>query len=354
MTPQVFPVPFESPSGLSAQVNANGAIRRIDHRDVILNLFLGSEIEGGPANVYLRRHGAAIDSVPLLGPRSPAVICVDEHGLTVRGEWNDIAFTLSLTLARSAPAWLWRGTLENKGKAAVLVDLVYAQDLALAAYGAVRMNEYYVSEYVDYTPLSHSRCGHVLAVRQNLSMGGRNPWAVIGSLRRAVSFATDALDFHGLATRAGENAAGLSLPVLAGRRRQHEHSMAVIQDAPLRLEPATPIDYGFFGWFEEHHAAASSPADLTFVDRALGVAEAEDRPPSRVERDGVAADAFQRAADLEEPGSHRGGDHRPVWPRLAPRRARGWRDSVLLRRRRARRAQGEGAESSPPARAHHP
>ncbi len=58
MTPQVFPVRFESPSGLSVQVNANGSIRRIDHRDIILNLFLGSEIEGGPANVYLRRHGA--------------------------------------------------------------------------------------------------------------------------------------------------------------------------------------------------------------------------------------------------------------------------------------------------------
>ena len=56
-TPGSFPARFESPSGLSAQVNANGSIRRIDHRDIILNLFLGSEIEGGPANLYLRRHG---------------------------------------------------------------------------------------------------------------------------------------------------------------------------------------------------------------------------------------------------------------------------------------------------------
>src|SRR5262245_13101444 len=292
MMSQNFPVRLESPSGLRFEMHANGSIRRIDHRDVILNLFLGSEIEGGPANVYLRRHGASIECVPLLGPRSPAGVEMDEHGLTVRGEWNDVAFTLSLTLARSAAVWLWRGSLENKGTDSVLVDLVYAQDLALAPYGAVRMNEYYVSQYVDYTPLFHARCGHVLAVRQNLAMGGRNPWVMIGSLRRAVSFATDALDFHGLATRAGENAAGLSLPVLAGRRQQHEHSMAVIQDASLRLEPATATDYGFFGWFEEHHAAASSPADLAFVDRALGVAEAEDRPPNRVEKDGRAATLF--------------------------------------------------------------
>jgi cellobiose phosphorylase len=292
MTPQVFPVRFESPSGLCLQVNANGSIRRIDHRDVILNLFLGSEIEGGPTNVYLRRHGASIECVPLLGPRSPAAICVDEHELAVRGEWNDVAFTLSLTLARSAPVWLWRGTLENQGASAVLVDVVYAQDLALAPYGAVRMNEYYVSQYVDYTPLAHARCGYVLAVRQNLAVGGRNPWAMIGSLRRAASFATDALDFHGLATRAGEVAAGLDAARLARRRRQHEHSMAVIQDVPLRLESGATVDYGFFGWFEEHHPAASSPADLTFVDRGLAVAEVEVRASHRIEKDGEAATLF--------------------------------------------------------------
>src|SRR5262249_6088485 len=129
MIPQALPVRFESPSGLSAQVNANGSIRRIDHRDIILNLFLGNEIEGGPTNIYLRHHGASISSVPLLGPRSPAAVFVDEHGLTVRGDWNEIGFTLSLTLAQSAPAWQWRGILENKGAAPVVVDLVYAQDL---------------------------------------------------------------------------------------------------------------------------------------------------------------------------------------------------------------------------------
>jgi cellobiose phosphorylase len=277
MTSQVFPARFESPAGLSVQVHANGSIRRIDHRGIILNLFLGSEIEGGPANIYLRRHGASIESVPLFGPRSPAAVFVDEDGLAVQGQWNDIGFTVSLTLAQSAPAWLWRGRLEHRGAGTAVVDLIYAQDLALAHYGAVRMNEYYVSQYVDYTPLVHARCGSVLAVRQNLSMGGRNPWAVIGSLRNGVSFATDALQFHGLATRAGEVAAGLCVPMLPGKRRQHEHSMAVIQDAQLRLDPGAPATLGFFGWFEEHHAEASSPADLAFVDRALALPEANSR-----------------------------------------------------------------------------
>ena len=51
------PLYITSPSGLVVQVNRNGSIRRIDHGDVTVNLFLGNEVEGGPANLS-RRHGA--------------------------------------------------------------------------------------------------------------------------------------------------------------------------------------------------------------------------------------------------------------------------------------------------------
>src|SRR5262249_4751543 len=156
------PVEIRSPSGLRVQLNRNGSIRRIDHGDVLVNLFLGGEIEGGPANLHLRRHGDAIESTPLLGPSSPGTIRCDERGLVSAGEWRGIRFRASLVVARSAPAWFWHVTLENVGSAAHTVDLVYAQDLALADYGAVRMNEYYVSQYVDYTPLLHPTRGTVL------------------------------------------------------------------------------------------------------------------------------------------------------------------------------------------------
>ena len=54
---------------------------------------------------------------------------------------------------------LARATLENPAAPRSRVDLVYAQDLALAPYGAVRMNEYYVSQYIDHTPLAHPTRG---------------------------------------------------------------------------------------------------------------------------------------------------------------------------------------------------
>ena len=195
---RIGPCDLKSPSGLTVQVNANGSIRRMKHRDILLNLFLGNEAEGGPANIYLRRLGDEAAAVPLLGPRSQSAVRCDKRSLTLSGDWRGIRFMASMVLAESAPAWFWHVALENQSDKAETLDLIYVQDLALADYGAVRLNEYYVSQYVDHAPLSHPERGLVLASRQNQSMGGRNPWCVIGSLGRGVSFATDALQVHGL------------------------------------------------------------------------------------------------------------------------------------------------------------
>ncbi|MDE2051033.1 MAG: hypothetical protein KGJ72_08445, partial [Gammaproteobacteria bacterium] len=134
-------------------------------------------------------------------------------------------------------------------------------------------NEYYVSQYVDHTPLADPRHGALIASRQNQAADGRNPWCLIGSLRRAVSFATDALDFHGLAGRTGEPPAGM-LGELPGRRLQHEHSMAVLRDEPLRLAVGESRDAGFFGIFIADHPQATSQADLSRVSGVLALPEA--------------------------------------------------------------------------------
>ncbi|HLY38625.1 MAG TPA: hypothetical protein VKU61_11360 [Candidatus Binatia bacterium] len=271
------PVRVESPSGLRAEINANGSIRRFFCGDVVLNAYVGNEMEGGPANLYLRRRTDAIAWTPLLGPQGPGTVHVDAGGLVVRGEWNALRFTVTFRLAATAPAWFWHVALENVGATPVDVDLIHAQDIALADYGMVRLNEYYASQYVDHTPLTHPDHGSVVAVRQNLSMGGRHPWALLGSLARGVAYATDALQLHGLATRAGEPPAALGAPALPGRRLQHEHAMVAIQDAAVALAPGARAERGFFGWFEADHPAASSAADVAVVERVLALAEASPR-----------------------------------------------------------------------------
>ncbi|HEY0682690.1 MAG TPA: hypothetical protein VGD45_10195 [Steroidobacter sp.] len=265
---------LESPAGLTVEVLENGAVRRMDHGDTIVNLFIGNELEGGVANLYLRRLNAdAVQYIELLGPRSPSRFTRSGDAWIGVGEWSGLRYTVQLRLASASPAWFWHVSLENSASTAQQVDVIYVQDVALAPYGTVRLNEFYVSQYVDHTPLSHPKHHHVVASRQNLSAGGRNPWCVIGSLRQALGFATDAMQVHGLATRAGERPAGI-LQGLPTRRLQHEHSMVAIQDEPLHLAPGERVSAGFFGSFNADHPAATSLADLDAVDQTMALPEA--------------------------------------------------------------------------------
>jgi cellobiose phosphorylase len=263
-------------AGLSAEVNANGSLRRFDFGNVSLLLFVGNELEGGPANLYLRKHGGSTQCVPLLGPRSRTCFDTDpERGrLTGFGSWLGIDYVLELVLSQTATAWFWHVQLDNRTSGVQLLDITYAQDVALAAYGAVRMNEFYVSQYVDHTPLTHPTQGVVLASRQNQEADGRHPWCVVGSLRKGESFATDALQFHGLASRAAAIAPG-SVAELPSRRLQHEHSMVVIRETPIRLEPNGGASGGFFGGFVADHPDPTSDADLERVKRIIDLPEAK-------------------------------------------------------------------------------
>ncbi|MGH8323888.1 MAG: GH36-type glycosyl hydrolase domain-containing protein, partial [Steroidobacteraceae bacterium] len=140
-------------------------------------------------------------------------------------------------------------------------------------YAAVRLNEYYVSQYLDHTPLRHPKLGFMVASRQNLAVEGCYPWCLIGSLREGSSFATDARQFHGLASRAGDMPVGLATE-LPGRRLQHEHAMVVIRDAPIRLDPKSSVTAGFFGLYRANHPEATSPSDVDWARVALRLPEA--------------------------------------------------------------------------------
>ena len=271
--PLGIPYRATSPVGMSIELNTNGSVRRMDCGDIILNVFLGNEAEGGPANIYLRRLGDSITTIPLLGPGSPATYQPCSNGMTAHGSWGDLTFRLRLILAESASVWFWHVEIENTGTTPITCDLIHTQDLALAHYGAVRLNEFYVSQYVDHTPLHHPQNGVVVASRQNQSMGGRCPWTLIGSLDKAISYATDALQFYGLTSRAGEGPSALKSG-LPGTRLQHEHSLICIQDEPCELDPGMKTTRGFFGSFTADKISATTSSDIATVDAALALPEA--------------------------------------------------------------------------------
>ena len=261
-------------SGLSIEVNANGSIRRMDCHGVMINLFVGNEMEGGPANIYLRRHTTAgIETVPLLGPRAPCTLRAGTGAVEWQGEWAGLRLQVRLAIAGSAPAWFWHVHVQNTTPEEQKFDLIYVQDVGLSTYAAIRLNEHYVSHYIDLTPMHHDVHGDLLAARQNLAVDGRHPWTVIGSLRRGDSYATDALQTHGLAPRAGGAAQGI-MQGLPGTRLQHEHALIAIQDAPLTVAAGACADLGFFGHVAADHAGATDNSDRQFVDATLALPEA--------------------------------------------------------------------------------
>jgi len=154
------------------------------------------------------------------------------------------------------------------------------------------MNEFYVSQYVDHTPLNDARHGIVVASRQNQPVDGRHPWSAIGALGQGTGFATDALQFYGTGSRAGLPPAGLT-GELPGERLQHEHSMVVIRDATLELPADARASRGFFGHFQADHPQATSAADLQRIEYLFALRESEvwvdDGPTSKAEASGAAA-----------------------------------------------------------------
>ncbi len=266
---------IDNAAGLHFEFNHNGSLRHLRLHDVHVNLFVGNEVEGGPANLWLRLRDDAggVELVPLLGPRSPLALRRGAESFEAEGVWRELGLRLTLRLASDAPAWFWHLRVDNLGNAARRVELLHVQDLGLAAYGAIRTNEYYVSHYIDLCPLQHRERGWVVAARQNQAVDGCHPWALIGSLRRGTSYATDALQVLGVAARAGATPAGLA-DGLPGARLQHEHALAAIEDEALTLAPGAGADLGFFGCVQAHHPDATANADLAAVDAALALPEA--------------------------------------------------------------------------------
>lgn len=281
-----------SAGGWRAELNAHGGLHRLAVGDVNINLFAGTELEPGPAGLVLRRFApdGRFEALPLCGPLAPlrwfgggeggdqGEGAGDAGRRWREGRWQGLRLRLELVPARAASAWFWHLAIDHQGEKPCSLDLVYLQDVALARWPAVRLNEAYVSQYIDHQPIVHERHGWLVASRQNAPVDGRCPWLLSGCLGEAAAYATDALQLAGADRRHGLPADTLPA-VLPSRRLQHEHSLVALQTHRFTLQPGEAARHGFFGWFEADHAAPSGPADLGRVDQVLALPEAQWTPP---------------------------------------------------------------------------
>ena len=256
--------------GLRAVAVDGGALASLATDRLELVQHAASVFEAGLLQLWVR--DGAGGSWPLLGAGSGARASPEGAALVVRGGAADgsgsLTWRATLTLADDRPAWAWHVEVLNQGSAPREVNLVHAHDVALAVPVNLRSNEFYVSQYLDVTPLHGDGFGTALAVRQNLAQSGRHPWCVLAATSPVVAWATDALDVHGWSARAGR-AQGGPTGDLPSRRRQHEHTLVTLQTGPTRLAPGEALRTSFAGLLVDDHPTATSDADLPLVAEAL-------------------------------------------------------------------------------------
>ena len=269
-----------SRSGVQAQFTTSGVLHRLEVGNRSVLMYPADELEAGPANLYLRIRGSErVQALALVGPGSGSTVRWSQDGPVISGTWQDLQYTVTFRLADAVAAWYWHVSVRSLRAAATEIDLVYAQDLALAPYDALRTCEYYVSQYLDLTPVQTPAVGTVLAVRQNMP-GPSAPWAVIGCLSQGVGWATDALQLVGRAHHAGAVAPGLETRDLPSTRLQHEHTLALLQARPVQLAGGQTVTTGFFGAYQSDHPGATSGLDSVVVDEILSQPEARQPAPT--------------------------------------------------------------------------
>ena len=265
-------VELRNRAGLAIELLDNGSLFAIRHGDLLINQVLGSPIEGGIGNLYVRRRTRdGISSSPLIGPASRSRFQASGGGAAWEGAADGLEYACTLRLASNQPTWFWTTRLANTTGRRLSLDVVLAQDLGIADEAAVRSNELYTSQYIDHTILEDEDLGFLICSRQNLPQAGRFPWLMHGCLDGAVGFLTDGFQLYGLPYKASNVPAALGRPTLPNRNYQHEFALPTLQSRRLSLPPRAVGEITFFAAFEPDHPAASGAAD---AGRARAAAEA--------------------------------------------------------------------------------
>lgn len=248
---------------LRVELLANGTIFAIRHGDILVNQVLGSPLEGGLGNVFVRcLRQDAVGWFPVLGPASASRFLVSDAGARWDGAVDGIGYECTLRLAPTEATWFWTLELRNETDEPLTLDVVVAQDLGLAAESVVRTSERYTSQYLDHTILDDRALGFLLCTRQGLPHDDHFPWLMHGCLDGAAGYLTDGSQLYGLGYRASGEPEALATAEFPNRRLQDEFALSTVRSRPLELAPAASASVTFFGSLQADHPAATGEDDV--------------------------------------------------------------------------------------------
>ena len=263
----------------SVGLSESGHVLSISAGDILISRTLGNPLEGGLGRIYLRVHrDESVELHRLLGSNAELrAFAVEGNTAQWRGDVAGLLVRLNLRVDATEKMLLWDVDLEHTSDTEIKCDVVWIQDIGLAARGALLCNEAYVAQYLDATILHDIACGPVLCFRQNLSQGdGQYPWLMAACLSGARSYATDAFDVYGNGYRCGEDPVGLIGDTLSNRRFQYEFSCAALQSETQTLSSGDSGQVCFALSYVANHPAASSEKDLDQLKQMQAVSASQD------------------------------------------------------------------------------
>ncbi|MCW7482421.1 GH36-type glycosyl hydrolase domain-containing protein [Leptospira kanakyensis] len=230
---------IKNESGLKFQFLSNGNVHSIRLNELLVNLYLGNEMEPSINNLYLRIHSkSSLTLYPLFGPNSNSHFQINDSTYLSRGSHDGMDYTLYLELHPLLLAWRYKVQITNKTKEPLDYDLVFVQDIGICDYGASRLNEFFVCHYIHHEPILTKEFGYGILSRQNESVSGKHPATFLFSSDFIQSYATDGLDLY---------PKGIHQNLLT-KRRQGEHSILGLETKKKTLGPNEKLESCFYGY----------------------------------------------------------------------------------------------------------
>jgi cellobiose phosphorylase len=227
----------------------SGDLHEISCGDIMINQLLSSPLDGSLNNLYLRLHRPeGIAAQPLVGARSQSRISFGDQGVAFDGTAFGTIDYRVVFAADEAGVWFWDVRIRGRGEE---VDVICGQDLGLAAKGAVRSNEAYMSQYIDHQAFRDARRGYIVCSRQNQPQDGKLPYAQQGCLTGCRGFSTDGFQFYSLSYKATNEPEALGRESLANEVYQYEFAYIALQSERVKLDGEARIV--FYGLFREDH-----------------------------------------------------------------------------------------------------
>ncbi|MBF2468731.1 cellobiose phosphorylase [Listeria welshimeri] len=257
---------------LTAVFYPSGEIAWLKLKDIMLNQVIQNPLENRLSQIYVRAHlKDRVEAYPLL--TADAEVGFNESGVEYRGIAGPFRYTIQMNFHEHG--WFYDVSVDG----AETFDLIYIQDLGLAEQAAVRTNEAYMSQYIDYH-VTEGTNGFTVQARQNQPQNDRFPAVQMGALTKIVGYATDGFDIYGTDYKVTNEIAALAKKSLPNRVYQYEFAQISLQTELFTNHAETH----FYSYVTEHQPKASGAPLENLTEIKASIPKKAYQPSTKVMR----------------------------------------------------------------------